>query len=137
MRQGLNATRESRGKKRNRVRRRQPMDARLAAHLHLAEGYVSRVFCIKPSDFFMRTRGRKPVAEARQLVMYLAHVEFGLPLKEVGQRYFRDRSTASHACKTTESRRDDPGFDTIVRDIEARVSLTDDPLFDGRREGAV
>jgi len=133
----LNATRCSPVKKGRRRQQGKVADNRLAAHLHLAEGYVSQVFCIKPSDFFMRTRGRRPVAEARQLVMYLAHVEFGLPLREVGKRYFRDRSTASYACRKTENRRDDPRFDTIVRVIEARVSLTNDPLFDGKAEGAI
>ncbi|GGB50657.1 hypothetical protein GCM10011316_23490 [Roseibium aquae] len=107
----------------------QMVDNRIAAHLHLAEGYVSRAFCIKPSEFYSKTRGRRHVAEARQLVMYLAHVEFGLPLREVGLRYDRDRTTASHACRATEDRRDDPGFDDIVRDIEALISLRNDPLF--------
>ncbi|QDG76984.1 helix-turn-helix domain-containing protein [Labrenzia sp. PHM005] len=102
---------------------------RLAAHLHLAEGYVSRAFCIKPHDFYIVTRGPKHVAEARQLIMYLAHVEFGLPLAVVGRKYQRDRSTASYACRTIEHRREDPFFDQLVSEIEDLITLRKDPLF--------
>lgn len=102
---------------------------RLAAHLHLAEGYVSRAFCITPLDFYIHTRGPKHVAEARQVIMYLAHVEFGLPLADVGRRYLRDRSTASHACRKVEGMREDPVFDELVSDIEKLITLRADPLF--------
>jgi hypothetical protein len=102
---------------------------RLAAHLHLAEGYVSRAFCIRPHDFYIDTRGPKHVAEARQLIMYLAHVEFGLPLAAVGRMYLRDRSTASHACKKVEIKREDPVFDELVCEIENLITLRKDPLF--------
>ena len=104
-------------------------DNRIAAHLHLAEGYVSKAYCIKPGDFYIVTRGERNVAEARQLMMYLAHVEFGLTLKDAGKRYHRDRSTASYACRTIEDRRDDPLFDAMVCQIEDLVSLREDPLF--------
>lgn len=104
-------------------------DNRVAAHLHLAEGYVSRAFCIKPRDIYIETRGPKHVAEARQLVMYLAHVQFGMSLSVIGRRYLRDRSTASYACKKIENKRDDPEFDDLVSGIEERVTLNEDPLF--------
>lgn len=104
-------------------------DNRIAAHLHLAEGYVSRAYCIKPGDFYLATRGKAHIAEARQLVMYLAHVEIGLSLSEVARRYHRDRTTASYACKAIEDRRDDPGFDALVCQIEALISLRKDPIF--------
>ncbi|MBO6757753.1 MAG: hypothetical protein JJ902_15575 [Roseibium sp.] len=105
-------------------------DNRIAAHLHLAEGYVSRAFCIKPCEFYAATRGKQHVAEARQLVMYLAHVELGMPLSEIGRRYCRDRSTASYACRATEERRDDPKFDEIVCEIETLVSLRNDSILE-------
>jgi hypothetical protein len=109
---------------------------RLEAHLHLAEGYVSRAFCIKPMDFFTLNRGPKHVSDARQLMMYLAHVEFGLSLALVGRRYFRDRSTASHACKKIEIMREDPFFDELVSEIEALITLRRDPLFGASFWGA-
>ncbi|WP_161599742.1 helix-turn-helix domain-containing protein [Roseibium sediminis] len=102
---------------------------RVAAHLHIAEGYVSRAYCIRPSQFFLQTRGERHVSQARQLVMYLAHVELGLSLEHVGHRYHRHRSTAAYACRVTESRRDDPEFDELVSQLETLISLKDDPLF--------
>ncbi|MEP3430913.1 MAG: helix-turn-helix domain-containing protein [Roseibium sp.] len=105
-------------------------DKRIAAHIHLAEGYVSRAFCIKPKEFYTQTRGPQNVAEARQLIMYLAHVEFGMPLSKVGKRYLRDRTTASYACKKIEIRREDPDYDEFVSEIENLITLRQDPLFD-------
>lgn len=102
---------------------------RVAAHLHIAEGYVSRAYCIRPSQFFLQTRGERHVSQARQLVMYLAHVELGLPLEHVGHRYHRHKSTAAYACRVTENRRDDPEFDELVSELETLISLKDDPLF--------
>jgi chromosomal replication initiation ATPase DnaA len=100
-------------------------DNRIAAHLHLAEGYVSRAFCIKPCELYRTTRGRAHVAEARQLVMYLAHVEIGLRLAEIAHRYRRDRSTVAYACREIESRRDDGAFDEMVCQIEQLISMRD------------
>ncbi|GAA0772673.1 DNA replication initiation ATPase [Roseibium denhamense] len=107
---------------------------RLAAHLHLAEGYVSRAYCIKPIEFYLETRGPAHIAEARQLVMYLAHVEFGIRVSDIARRYGRDRSTVAHAFKSIEDRRDDVGFDMMVGQIANLISLRQDPLFsDWRR----
>ncbi len=102
---------------------------RIAAHLHLAEGYISRAFCIMPGEFYLPTRGPRNVSEARQLVMYIARVEFGLPTREIARRYQRDSSTVSHACRKTEDRRDDPSFDEIVTEIEGLVTLKWDPAL--------
>ncbi len=96
---------------------------RVAAHLHLAEGYVARYYGIKPADLYRSTRGKAHVAEARHLVMYLAHVEIGMSLKEIGFQYNRDRSTAAYACRTIEERRDDPFFDDMVGEIGKLISL--------------
>ncbi|MTI42655.1 DnaA-like protein [Roseibium hamelinense] len=104
-------------------------ESRIAAHLHLAEGYVSKAYCVLPVEFYDDGRGPRRVCEARQLLMYLAHVEFGLPLSEVARRYRRDRSTAHHACRKIEDQRDDPAFDEMVSKIEELISLRADPLF--------
>ena len=101
----------------------------IAAHLHLAEGYVSRAYCIKPADFYLSTRGRAHVAEARQLLMYLAHIEIGLSTAEVAGRYGRDRTTVTYAVRAIEERREDPGFDALVCQIESLISLRFDPVF--------
>ena len=98
-------------------------DNRMAAHLHIAEGYVARCYCIKPAEFYLSTRGRAHVAEARHLIMYLAHVEIGMSHADIASRYHRDRSTVAYACRMVEDRRDDPGFDVMVSEIECLISL--------------
>ncbi|MEJ8473918.1 helix-turn-helix domain-containing protein [Roseibium algae] len=101
-------------------------DNRTAAHLHLAEGYVARAYCIRPEDLYQKTRGRAHVAEARHLVMYLSHVEIGMRLIEVARRYNRDRSTVAYACRRIEDGRDDPSFDMMVCQIEQLISMRDE-----------
>lgn len=96
---------------------------RIQAHLHLTEGYVARAYCILPADLYGTKRGKMYVSRARQLVMYLAHVEFEVSFAEVARRYNRDRSTVAHACRAIEERREDPEFDLFVRSIEELVSL--------------
>lgn len=98
-------------------------DNRVAAHLHLAEGYVARAHGIKPIELYSLTRGPIHVARGRQLVMYLAHIQLFMSLAEVGRHYFRDRSTASYACKVIESKRDDPDFDDFVTELEELITL--------------
>lgn len=88
-------------------------------HLRLLiETAVTRVFGVAHGDLDRRTRGRKKVALARQAGMYLAHVVCGLSLKEAGQLFNRDRTTAAHACSVIEDRRDDPLFDRVMQLLE-------------------
>lgn len=62
-----------------------------------------------------------PVAAARQLAMYLAHVGLGLSQHQVAVGFARDRRTVSHACHRVEDRRDDAAFDAQVSDIESQI----------------
>ncbi|MDI4665752.1 chromosomal replication initiator DnaA [Xanthobacter autotrophicus] len=64
-------------------------------------------------------RSTAPIATARQLAMYLAHVGLGLPQSEVAQAFGRDRSTVAYACRRIEDLRDDPAFDRHVARMEA------------------
>ena len=89
------------------------------------EAVVAAAFAIPPGELRAPTRRSAPSALARQTAMYLAHVTFGLSLTEVGQMFGRDRSTAAHACRCTESRRDDPDMDTLLVGLErACAALT-------------
>ena len=63
-------------------------------------------------------RGRAAV-KARQAAMYLAYVIFQWPLDRVGAAFGRDRTTAGHACRQIEDRRDDPDFDAGLEVLEA------------------
>jgi hypothetical protein len=67
------------------------------------------------------SRGKAPVALARQAAMYLAHVSCGLSLTDVGLIFARDRTTVAHACAVIEDRRDDPVFDHALELMEWMV----------------
>lgn len=58
------------------------------------------------------------VSTARQIGMYLAHTAAGLPLTIVAAHFGRDRSTAAHACRLVEDRRDDRKFDAELIELE-------------------
>ena len=64
------------------------------------------------------TRRGAPVAQARQVAMYLAHVIYGASLSAVGRHFGRDRTTAAYACRLVEDRRDDAGFDMLLDRLE-------------------
>ena len=68
-------------------------------------------------------RGGADVAFARQVAMYLAHVGCALSLTEAARVYGRERTTAAHACKVVEERRDDPLFDRVIELLECCVRL--------------
>ena len=63
-------------------------------------------------------RGHRAV-RARHTCMYLAYVIFQWPLERVGAAFGRDRTTAGHACRLIEDRRDDPAFDAGLEALEA------------------
>lgn len=66
-------------------------------------------------------RSTAPVAQARQLAMYLAHVAMGLPQTEVARAFRRDRTTVAHACRRIEDLRDRSAFDADVSRLEQCV----------------
>ncbi|MBX3493453.1 MAG: chromosomal replication initiator DnaA [Parvibaculum sp.] len=84
------------------------------AELELTLATVARAWNVSLRELEAPTRRRAPVAEARQVAMYLTHVIFGISLSEVGRLYGRDRTTAGHACQRIEDRRDDPAFDRLL-----------------------
>jgi chromosomal replication initiation ATPase DnaA len=65
------------------------------------------------------SRGQASVAFARQAAMYVGHVVFGLSLTRLGRGFGRDRTTARHACRIIEERRDDPAVDQFFGMLEA------------------
>jgi chromosomal replication initiation ATPase DnaA len=73
------------------------------------------------SEVLGATRARRPIARARQLAMYLAHVMLGESLTSVGVAFGRDRTTVSYACGLIEDMRDDPSFDAEVEGLERRL----------------
>lgn len=61
------------------------------------------------------------VSMARQIAMYLMHVELGRKYAEVGRMFGRDRTTVSHACASVEDLREDARFDAEVEAMEAAI----------------
>jgi chromosomal replication initiation ATPase DnaA len=53
--------------------------------------------------------------------MYIAHVHLRLSLSEVGRYFGRDRTTAAHACRTVEDRRDEEMIDRIIDRIGGAI----------------
>lgn len=88
---------------------------------HTIDQVVARVFDVPPSKLGGERRDLAPIALARQIAMYTAHVTFGLSLTRVGLIYRRDRTTVRHACSLVEDRRDEPDFDRSLDLIEGIV----------------
>ena len=53
--------------------------------------------------------------------MYCAHVSFGWSLTDAGAVFDRDRTTAAHACRVVEDRRDDADIDKLVDSVESAL----------------
>ena len=84
----------------------------------MIEATVAAAFNLPMEELQAKTRRTAPVAFARQVSMYCAHVTFGWSLTEAGTLFGRDRTTAAHACRVVEDRRDDDGLDRLVQGIE-------------------
>ena len=96
------------------------------------ECFTSSIFAISPCEIRAKSRGRRNVAFARQVAMYLTHVAAGLPMVEVGRLFARDRSTVAHACTVVEDRRDDPVFDRSLDVLEVALRFAASSASDGR-----
>jgi chromosomal replication initiation ATPase DnaA len=90
----------------------------LQYRLEALEAVVAATFAVPPAELRASTRRTARIALARQSAMYLAHVAFGLSCADVGRFFGRDRTTAAHACRVIEQRRDDPFLDAILSALE-------------------
>ncbi|MGD2132992.1 MAG: helix-turn-helix domain-containing protein [Maricaulaceae bacterium] len=88
------------------------------ARARLAQQAVAFAFGEALEEIAAPTRASRRAAAARQTAMYLAHVSFGMSLARVAYAFGRDRSTVAHACRVTEDRREDRGFDDDLEKIE-------------------
>jgi chromosomal replication initiation ATPase DnaA len=96
----------------------------------LVEQLVMRAFEIVLPTLVAVRRGRAQVAFARQVAIYLTHVHLGLTLTASARFYCRDRTTASHACRRVEDRREDPEIDRRIEAVETAL----DRWFAGQRQ---
>ena len=84
----------------------------------LATLATAAAFAVPVGEIVAQPAARRTVAFARQSAMYLSHVAFGLTYTEVGRAFGRDRTTAAHACRLVEDRRDDPRVDGVLGSLE-------------------
>ncbi|NLH82368.1 MAG: DNA replication initiation protein [Phyllobacteriaceae bacterium] len=110
---------------RRRAGRRRDAD-RQAERCRCVEAVAARTFGVDLAELRDRSRGHAPVAFARQVAMYVAHVWFGLSLSAVGRCFGRDRTTVAHACRVVEERREDRRVDRVISAIEAAADLYGD-----------
>lgn len=108
-------------------------DPEREAARRVIEATVAAAFGLPLQELSAPTRRRANVAFARQVGMYVAHVALGLSLTETGQVFGRDRTTASHACRVVEDRRDDGDVDRMLDAIEAVVLAWKASLEGSRR----
>lgn len=67
---------------------------------------VAREFDVAPDALMGSACRRQPLARARQVAMYLAHVLFGLSLEAIARAFGRDRTTVAYACRKIEDWRE-------------------------------
>lgn len=101
-----------------RRRRKPPIDDDKARVCWLVEAAVAATFAVPVDEVRAPSRCRADVAFARQTAMYLAHVVLGLSYSAIGRLFQRDRTTAAHACRLVEERRDDPAIDRLLYMLE-------------------
>jgi chromosomal replication initiation ATPase DnaA len=82
---------------------------------------VGSAFGTAPDDLLMPGRGPAPVALARQVAIYLAHTKLRLSLTSSAALFGRDRTTAAHACRQVEDRREQRHFDLLIDCLERAV----------------
>ena len=82
------------------------------------ETLVVATFAVAVDELRAGTRRSKPVAFARQSAMYLAHTALGLSYSQIASIFGLDRTTAAHACRVIEERRDEPLLDLVLAALE-------------------
>jgi hypothetical protein len=102
----------------------------------IIEQAVLRAFALPISSLRSHNRGRAEIAFARQVAIYVAHVLLGLTLTDAARMFGRDRTTASHACRTVEDRRDDRKIDQKLEAIERSLQNWVFPRLHGRDGGS-
>jgi hypothetical protein len=94
-----------------------------AAPADLIATLVAPAFAVAPGDLVSARRGSAEIAFARQTAIYLARTKLGLSYAEAGAGFGRDRTTASHACRVVEERRENPRIDALLDCLERTIDL--------------
>jgi chromosomal replication initiation ATPase DnaA len=93
-----------------------------AQRASLTQFIVAQIYSVPLNELRGPTRGRPPVAQARQIAMYIARVVFAMTYRELAQEFGRDPSTIRHACERIEAMREgNAAFDAAMRWHETLV----------------
>lgn len=85
----------------------------------VAVDIVSAFMGVSAADILSERRSLAPIARARHVAMYLAHVVFQLSLNAVARGFGRDRTSVSYAVGRIEDERDDHRFDLLLNRMES------------------
>jgi chromosomal replication initiation ATPase DnaA len=91
---------------------------------------------ISPADIASTKRASKAAARARQIAIYLAHVNFNWPLIRVAFAFNRDRTTCGHACHRIEDMRENADFDARMSVLEACIKQAPEAIPELTQLGA-
>ncbi|MBN9534378.1 MAG: chromosomal replication initiator DnaA [Alphaproteobacteria bacterium] len=91
-----------------------------ARFVGLAEAMAAEAFGVNMIEMRTRTR-RHRAPEARQVAIYLAHTVCGISLRALSRFLGRHPSTAIHACRQVEARRDRAEFDRALDRMERQL----------------
>ncbi len=103
----------------------------------VAVDIVSTFMGVPAADILSERRAQAPIARARHIAMYLAHVAFQLSLNAVAQGFGRDRTSVSYAVGRIEDERDDRSFDMLLNRMEALAQSCRRLAVPGAGEGDV
>lgn len=95
-----------------------------ANRLRQIQAMVASALGVRADAIRSTARGPASVAFARQVAMYLACTRLGATYTVAGAAFGRDRTTAAHACRLVEERRDDPRIDSTLDYLERAVDLS-------------
>lgn len=98
-----------------------PARPEIIAALGMTMRLVSAEFRIPMAALRAGTRSKAPVARARQIAMYLAHVALSIPPPVIGHSIGRHRSSVTHACMLVEDLREEAIFDDRIGRLEAML----------------
>ena len=90
---------------------------------HFVETLVESAFGVAGSALHAPGRGAAEVAFARQVAIYLSRVRLGLSYSAAGRFFGRDRTTAAHACRVIEERREDCALDSLLDCLERAIDV--------------
>jgi hypothetical protein len=92
------------------------------ALVRAAEAAAALAFQVPLANLRSAQRCTASIVRARQTAIYLVRVGFEMSYTDLGRSFGRDRTTAAHACRAVEDRRDDARFDCGLSALEAGLA---------------